>query len=232
MQKQVLLNKIQYAIVRSLFLKDAQRFSELNQDSIANDHFSYHIRTLIGNGYIYKDSEGKYHLTTTGRTSATLLKNDESSYVNQGFVACRVVLTRERNGEKQYLLQRRTAVPYMGSYAEPGGKIIWGEPVLQSAHRNMLEQTGLDCDLEIKGQVHIIDDFENEVVQDKYFYVIKATNPKGTLKEFGSTGVNVWMSEKEVKSNPKVLHAVQLIGEIADSPTYRFEETIYYPDEY
>jgi len=226
------LNKIQFHIVKALFLRDGQRFAELNAKDVSNDHFSYHLRKLTKDGYIHKDDAGNYHLTTKGKTAALFLDTQDQKYISQGFVACRVVLCRDNNGVKEYLIQRRSKVPFKGYLAEPGGKILWGETVVESAQRNMFEQTGLECDMELKGQIHIHDLYDNNIVQDKFFFVLKARVVSGTLQDSGPTGTNHWMTEAEILQDPKVHKGVAEIHKIAAANDFSFCEVTHTTTDY
>ena len=232
MQQRKELNKIQLHIMRSLYLKDGQRFAELNTGITTNDHFSYHLRKLIKDEYIYKNDEGIYHLSTKGKTSVLFLDIRGDKYISQGLRACRVVLKRVIEGKEQFLIQRRTKVPFIGYLAEPGGKIQWGETVVASAQRNMYEQTGFVCDMVIKGQIHILEQYENEIVQDKYFYVLEATILDGELRDSGPTGSNHWMTEDEIYSDPKAHQGIREIHEIVSKDDYTFVEVVHTAHEY
>lgn len=200
-----------------LCLNGTLRFSEMNTQQVPSDQFSYHLRQLIKYGLVTKLPDGTYTLTVNGRSRAIMLDTRSNQFIEQGFIACRIVLSQEANEVKQYLVQHRTRVPYTGNIAEPGGKILFGEDILQAAQRNMLIETGLTCDLEIKGLVHFKDQLQDRIVQDKFFFVIRATNPTGKLLERGATGKNTWMTLQEIAQNPKTHKGVTDIVAIAEA---------------
>jgi 8-oxo-dGTP diphosphatase len=58
--------------------------------------------------------------------------------------------------EERILLTRRNIPPFLDQWVMPGGKIDLGEPILKALHREVLEEVGLD--VEVQG---LIDVFEH-----------------------------------------------------------------------
>jgi ADP-ribose pyrophosphatase YjhB (NUDIX family) len=226
------LNEVQGLIMRQLFTRSALRFSEINTEDFPSDQFSYHLRQLIKTGLIEKTDDDRYQLSVIGRGRAILLDTRSSNFIEQGFVACRVVLPRMSEGAKQYLVQKRTKVPYRGYIADPGGKILFGEDIIDAAKRNMLAETGLDCEMVVKGVVHFKDSYDEQIVQDKYFFVIKATNPVGDMLTFGPTGENHWMSLEEILCSTKVHQGLSDLITIAESNDIGFSEQTHIAEDY
>ncbi len=226
------INEVQAQIMRQLFTHDTLRFSEINIDDVPSDQFSYHLRQLIKNGLIEKLEDSRYRLSVMGKSRAILLDTRSSKYIDQGFVACRVVLSRDHEGKKQYLVQKRTKVPYRGYVSEPGGKILFGEDVVTAAKRNMLAETGLVCDMAVRGIAHFKDEYKESIVQDKFFFVIKATNPRGEVLKNGPTGENVWMSFDEIAAYKNTHQGVTDMIKIVDGENFEFTEATHVVDEY
>jgi 8-oxo-dGTP pyrophosphatase MutT (NUDIX family) len=59
---------------------------------------------------------------------------------------------RMRDGRTEYLFQERLKQPYFGYWGLPSGKIRWGETILETALRELKEETGLEADREICGK--------------------------------------------------------------------------------
>lgn len=208
MNNQQQVNEVQVLIIRQLFRNEVLRFSEINTQGLPSDQFSYHLRQLIKYELVEKTPDKRYRLSVKGRGQAILIDGRENSLIRQGFIACRIVLSRHHNGQKQYLMQQRLRVPYRGYISEPGGKLLFGEDILQAAQRNMLVETGLTCDIIVKGIAHFKDNYRQQIVQDKFFFVVQASNPRGDLLPSGPTGLNRWLTLSEIQAHPKTHQGV------------------------
>lgn len=49
--------------------------------------------------------------------------------------------------ENKILLVQRAHAPRQGLWAIPGGKVEYGETLIGAAHREVLEETGIDCEI-------------------------------------------------------------------------------------
>lgn len=218
--------------MRELFMRGPLRFAQINSGNVPSDQFSYHLRQLIKYGLVEKSGEGVYELSVNGRSRAIMLDVRTDTFIEQGFVACRVILERDSPEGPQYLVQYRTKVPYRGNIAEPGGKVLFGEDVLEAAQRNMQVETGLTCDMMLCGLVHFKDEYLGRIVQDKYFFVVRATNPQGELLPAGPTGENVWLALDEIAANPKTHQGVTDMIAMAVAGGFGFAEHTHVTAEY
>jgi ADP-ribose pyrophosphatase YjhB (NUDIX family) len=232
MKYQTDVNEVQGLIMRQLYLHDELRFSEINTDGFPSDQFSYHLRQLIKYGIVEKSDKGRYTLSVAGRSRAIMLDTKTNKFIEQGYVACRVLLAREHSGTRQYLMQRRARVPFQGYICEPGGKVLFGEDIAAAAKRNMLAETGLECDMLVRGIVHLKDDYRSRIVQDKYFFMVRATNPRGTLLKKGGTGENMWMTLEQIAASSKVHQSVADMIHMTQQDNFGFLERTHVVDEY
>jgi ADP-ribose pyrophosphatase YjhB (NUDIX family) len=226
------INEVQAFIIGQLFRRGPLRFAEVNTRALPSDQFSYHLRQLIKGGLVDKTAEGSYNLSVQGRSRAILLDTASGQFIEQGFVACRVILAQEQGRTREYLMQRRTKVPYRGYLAEPGGKILFGEDVLAAAQRNMLAETGLDCTMDLRGLVHFKDEYLGQVVQDKFFFVVWATKSRGELLANGETGENLWMTRDAIAANLRTHQGVTDMIAMAEAGAFNFAERTYVVAEY
>jgi len=70
--------------------------------------------------------------------------------------------------EGQVLLTRRNVAPFKGEWVMPGGKIDLGEPIVKALRREVMEEVGLEVEVE-----DIIDVFEHVTPgDDNYHFII------------------------------------------------------------
>jgi 8-oxo-dGTP pyrophosphatase MutT (NUDIX family) len=176
---------------------------------LSTDHFTFHITRLLELGYVEKVSRGVYRLSTQGKEYANRLDTDDNTIERQPKVA--VILAIEK-GDGRWLFQERLKNPYFGFYGFPSGKIRWGETILETAERELLEETGLAADRRIVGIYHeIVRSHEtNELLEDKVFFVVHCTVPTGTLLEEFEGGRNSWDLPDNVFGREKVFDSVQI----------------------
>lgn len=210
------LHKIQMLILRELLFHPNSRFTELNIQGLSTDHFSYHVSVLIRDGYVEKDNS-KYSLTTNGKEYANRMDTDEASIERQPKIAVMIVATKRIKGKKYLLVQERTKEPYFGYSGFITGKIRYGEKVLETAKRELKEESGLECsEVHIKRLVHdhVVLEDTGELVEDKMFYVIHIVNPIGELVST-LNGKNVWITEEGFKNLQKKYYNEDKIYEIS-----------------
>lgn len=214
------LHEIQMKIIIGLMTKEKLRFSELNQDGISTDLFSFHLRELLKNDLIEKNEE-YYKLTTSGKEYGNRLDTDRKVYEKQAKVC---VLLTPMNGNK-ILMQQRLKHPYFGFFGLVGGKVKYGESIFETAKRELLEETGLEGKVDLMLIEHKTDcGTEGQVLEDKFFYIFKATKLKGKLiKEF-EHGKNVWVEKSKVKDLENLFDDVLQIFSLIEKEEFKFVE--------
>jgi len=139
-----------------------------------------------------------------------------------------IVCIKKQNNITKYLTQQRLKQPFYGYRGFVTGKIRWGEKLLETATRELKEETALDGKLEFTGIEHKMDySPTGEVLEDKYFFIIKATKTKGKLIENFEDGRNSWLTEKEILTNFKVFEDVPKILKSIKSGRFFFLEDKY-----
>lgn len=185
-------------ILRELLFYPNSKFTQLNIQGLTSDHFSYHINVLMDLGYVSKD-DGKYSLTPKGKEFANQMDTDMTEIEKQPKIAVMVVAKRMRDGNVQVLVQERTKEPYYGYKGFITGKIRFGERVIETAQRELKEESGLDCeDFQIKRIVHnfVRLTTTGELVEDKMFYIVVANEPTGDIVDT-MNGKNEWVTVAE-----------------------------------
>jgi hypothetical protein len=99
-----------------------------------------------------------------------------------------------------------------------------------------MEETGLEADYEIKGLYHehtTIKETE-EVIEDKMFYCVRCTNPRGELIAKFEGGENSWMTIDEARQYPKRYTSFETELEIVEGnlPPFVEEHHFYSKEEF
>lgn len=221
------IHAAQAEILRTLLFKPAARFSELNSTELSNDHFTFHLKQLLQFGLIEKDGSN-YRLSVLGKEFANRMDTDDRTIERQGKIGALLVPIREQKGRREYLLQQRLKQPFYDFVGFMTGKIRWGETILEGAARELEEETGLKADLEFKGINHKIDyGQDGALLEDKYFYIVKATDCRGSFIEEFEGGKNFWCTAAEAENQPKVFGGIAESIAIAEASGYGFTEDKY-----
>jgi 8-oxo-dGTP pyrophosphatase MutT (NUDIX family) len=206
MSLEVEVHGAQTSILRELlFVKDAGYAQLQKPTGLTSDHFNFHIARLVNLGLVEKVARGKYRLSHRGKEFANKLDTDERKIERQPKVAVILAAEREVKDSKQYLFQERLKNPYYGYWGFPSGKVRWGETLLETAARELKEETGLVADLELMGQYHEHTYMKEtgELLEDKLFHVVRAFNVQGEVIEQFEGGRNVWMTTGEFEKYDK-----------------------------
>lgn len=199
------IHPIQTRILRELLFIPESTYSNLQKSSgLDSDHFKFHIRRLLENGYIQKTSTF-YQLTVRGKEYANKLDTDENIVERQPKSAVLLGVERINGGEKEFLFQERLKHPYFSYWGIMGGKIRWGETILESAARELAEETGLTAELQYIGvyHEHTYQKESGELLEDKIFHLVHCKKPEGNLIEEFEGGRNQWMSIDTAKAIEK-----------------------------
>lgn len=229
MSHEVEIHAAQTAILRDLLFHPSANFATLQKTTgLDSDHFKFHIKRLLELGYVSKTDDG-YTLTTKGKEYANKLDTDSNTMERQTKTAALLVAVREHEGQLQVLVQERLKQPFYGFWGRPTGKIRWGETIIEGAERELLEETGLTADCEVKGIYHKIDkeDESGKLLEDKIFYAVLCTNPRGEFIEEFEGGRNAWMTPDEIAALPKKFEGLEKDHvKYIDTP-FQFDEEVH-----
>lgn len=197
------IHPVQGRILRVLLLNQSARFSDLNTGDLSNDHFTFHVKKLLEEGLVLKRGDGLYELTTDGKEFANRFDIDSGetkiAIERQAKVGVVVCAARGEGERREYLMQQRLKQPFYGYWGFVTGKIKWGETVLETAARELEEETGLTGDVTLRFIKHKMDyDKEGKLLEDKYFFECRVDNVKGVLLETFEGGRNKWMTRDQI----------------------------------
>lgn len=199
------IHPMQTLILRELLFVPSARYSDLQKASgLDSDHFKFHLGRLVAVGYVEKAGRS-YRLTVTGKEYANKIDTDAGTLERQPKSAVILVVERTEHGTKQYVVQERLKHPYYGFWGFPSGKIRWGESILDTAKRELMEETGLTGDFIHSGVYHERDirPGTDEIIEDKIFHVMFCGNPSGVLLDEFPGGRNRWRTLDDTRAETK-----------------------------
>ena len=231
MSHEVDIHSAQTAILRDLLFHPSANFATLQKSTgLDSDHFKFHIKRLLELGYVEKTPDSHYTLTIKGKEYSNKLDTDSNTMERQTKTAALLVIVRENDGAMEVLVQERLKQPFFGFWGRPTGKIRWGETIVEGAKRELLEETGLTADCEVKGIYHKIDKQteSGELLEDKIFYAVLCTNTQGELMENFEGGRNAWMTVTDIKKLPKKFEGIEKDHlKYIDTP-FQFDEEVHW----
>ncbi len=223
----------QAAILRHLLFSPEANFAQIQKTTdLTSDHFNFHIKKLIDEGYVEKTSRS-YRLSTKGKEYANRMDTDENAIERQPKVSVAITLERRSpQGEREFLFQQRKKNPYYDFWGRVGGKVRWGETIIEAAKRELKEETGLDAAFEYRLLYHKrdFDKKSGRLLEDKIFLCVYATDYSGDLVEEFEGGVNRWMTDAEFHRQPKRFVSVDDFMDLIDKGVGFMERDFYYDE--
>lgn len=230
MSHEAKIHQVQTFILRELLFTPGARYADLRKKvDMDSDFFKFHIVRLKELGYITKDSSNRYVLTAVGKEYANKLDTDKNTIERQPKSAVIIVLIEK----SAVLVQERLKYPYFGFWGYPSGKIRWGETILETAARELKEETRLAAILAYRGVYHeqVRLGETGEIIEDKIFHVIGGSQPHGTMVESFEGGRNAWIQLEEFARIKKKYLSCDIETQIGIGKTSFVEATQTYSKE-
>jgi ADP-ribose pyrophosphatase YjhB (NUDIX family) len=219
--------------MRHLLFTPSATFADIQKATdLTSDHFNFHIKRLVQERYVQKDDRA-YSLTGKGKEYANRMDTDENEIEKQPKVSIVVTLERANAaGEREFLYQQRLKNPYYGFWGRLGGKMRWGETVIEAAERELLEETGMTANFEYKLLYHKrdFDKQSKRLLEDKIFLCVYATEFSGELIESFEGGHNRWMTQAEFHQQEKRFESVDEFMDLMDQGVTFAEREFYYDE--
>lgn len=232
MSLEVSVHEAQTSILRELLFLPHAGYAELQKPTgLTSDHFNFHVSRLVELGLVEKIARGKYQLTARGKEYANKMDTDNNTVEKQPKVAVMMYVEKRAGNKHLILFQQRRKHPYYGFWGLLSGKIRWGETIIETAKRELMEEAGLEADWEYMGvyHEHSRDADSNELLEDKVFHMIRGTNPRGELMIDYEGGHNEWLTRTEVMKKEKIYTTMELELDIAEGKSHHLvEQTVSY----
>jgi 8-oxo-dGTP pyrophosphatase MutT (NUDIX family) len=190
------LHFLQMQILKKLLFSKGLTFTELKTDGIENNQHNFHLTKLVDLGLVVK-SKNSYQLTPKGKEFANTMDTDSQVKVKQAKLS--VLCCCFRKNGKEVLIYTRKKHPFYDYQGFFSGKINYGETVIETANREMFEETGLNGKPEIKGLRHFkVYSEENRLLEDKFMFYVRFDDPKGELTP-NEEGEYNWVLTEDIK---------------------------------
>ena len=227
------IHQAQLEILRTLLFNPNTKFSRLNKLELSSDHLSYHIKQLTNMGLISKSDKG-YSLTDKGKEHANRLDTENSfaKVERQPKIGVLCYILKGSSYDEEMLIQTRLKEPFYGYKGGVTGKVKYGETILDTAVREVYEETGLKGEIGHDGFVHHINHKDGQVVEDKLLAVYTVKNAKGKLLKSGEGFANEWMTLAEYRQEEKIYDGEIDIIMGAKQSSLGFIEVIHELDEF
>ncbi len=213
MSHQTKIHPVQIHILKVLLFTPYAGYAHIQKQSgLDSDHFNFHLKKLIELGYIIKNDQSKYTLTAVGKEHANKIDTDNNTIERQPKVSVIIGIVQQHEGQPdKVLVQQRLKQPFFGYWCTPGGKLRWGETIIQAGQRELLEETGLTCDLKVINIYHKIDvnQEDQSLLEDKIFFGLLGINPQGQLIEDIEGGKNAFMTVEEIQQLDRAFEGIE-----------------------
>lgn len=189
------------SILKKLLFSTVLTFTKLSDgNETPSNQFTFHINQLIRAGLVVK-SRQKYSLSNKGKLFANRMDTESKQIIRQakiGVLICPMKV--EKNKENEYLFYTRLKHPFYGCQGFITGKVLYGEKIIETARRELFEETGLEGTPELISIHHSlnIDSTTNELLEDKIFHKFRVINPHGKLRQC-EEGRYKWVKESNIE---------------------------------
>jgi 8-oxo-dGTP pyrophosphatase MutT (NUDIX family) len=228
------IHPIQANLLKNLLLSESARFSVLKPEEVPSDQFTFHLKQLSELGVVEKTEEGMYRLTHSGKEYANRFDIDSGvvKTERQAKLSVIVLVFREKDGVRDYVMQERLKHPFFGYRGFIAGKIKIGESIHEAATRELKEETGMEGSVTHKSVYHErIYSMNGDLLEDKYFFVCTAEITSGDLQTEFEGGRNAWIHESEVLNGHIFYDVEDLLALVKDGAPV-FSEHSYTVDTY
>lgn len=212
---------IQKYILSKLIHSKVARFRDLRPPGVDSNLYSYHLKTLLKQGYVQKVKAG-YGLGLIGLRYVDRVNAETVKVRQQPRIITMLVLT---NKSRQILLQKRQKQPYIDTWTLPNGKLhIGDQSITLAAQREAYEKLNLRTDrLNHRGDCYIRVYHQEELLSSTLAHIFEV--------KVGSIEMNdslQWVKLDQLSRLDLAPAVASIVGDTLDSVSYFFEEYNHY----
>jgi ADP-ribose pyrophosphatase YjhB (NUDIX family)/predicted transcriptional regulator len=235
--KDMVLHRAQITILERLRHAESARFSELlRATDMTSDVFKFHVRTLVQLGYIDKQTDGSYELTSAGKEFANNLDEAARTAQKQPKLSVILVVPEPTQADvRRYLFHERLRHPFYGFWGALSGPVGWGESVEEAASRELSKQTGLKADWTVRKFLRKRDYNAGmrHLLEDKLFTIVEAHSVIGELNNNWPHGRNEWLTAEEYDEKlHRFTPAAEVLSWVQGDIQYLTQDVFYSDKEY
>jgi ADP-ribose pyrophosphatase YjhB (NUDIX family) len=206
-------------IFKTLMHFPGSSFSDLWDKQIESNKFTYYLKKMESEELIEKKEDG-YFLTLKGKSVATTVSGETGQSKKRPYVALLLII---KKGEK-YILYHRLKEPYYNNWGFPGAKVEYGEEILASAKRELLEETGLNGEGKIIAVQNCLTINDKKIFGHMTQFFVLFDDVNGKLICESREGTYQWATKEKILSQKNLFPDVPEAIKIACKGKFRVME--------
>jgi hypothetical protein len=212
---------IQKNIVYTLAFSDGMRFSELKPDDLENKAFDYHLKKVIVAGYVVKNDNGTYALTSEGKRVGKGALKKQNRLIDRAYSV--LLLAVRRREDNAWLLVRRKSQPLLGLTGFMNAQPTVDKQITQTAADVCREQTGLAGEFVVHGHGYFRIYRSGSLESFIHVTLLTCTDIQGALVQNSELAEYYWDTDPDF-SAPDMLPNMQTLRKMLTAPEGCFVE--------
>ena len=204
---------IQRQIVYQLAFAPSMRFADLKPDGLENKLFTYHLKKVVAAGFVIKQEDGSYALTSDGRRVGKGALSREQKYINSAYS----ILLFAMKKDDEWLLYKRHTHPLIGLYGFMQAKPVANESIFETATRTCLDETGLSATFSPHGSGYFRVYRDEQLESFIHFTLLVGSDIAGDLRQNSEFGEYEWVHSPDF-SSPDMLPNMQTLHKMSEGP--------------
>jgi ADP-ribose pyrophosphatase YjhB (NUDIX family) len=198
------MHYIQKHILRELTLHKSQRFAQLRPKQVESNLFIYHLKALIKEGYVQKNTSGSYGLAPAGKRFVDRISMEKFEPRIQPKILTLLIIKNKRG---ELLLWKRKKQPFLGKIGFPTGKIHLGESLGEAAKRELAEKTAVTASLKHVGDGYLTIFESKELISQVLFHCFVGTAKSNNFMKHANLHWGKLITETELIPGAKEIYA-------------------------